>query len=133
MTQKTATFRFDRCATLVIATLISLCVSKNVGPQFIPWPDLPQHVAESRPEGQVNSALRFPSSEFDNFRVPIVVWTHKRAGTDLLPQPLAASASRSCFEQPVDVRSTHDCSTSIFLISDLVAQQPGRAPPVVVV
>jgi hypothetical protein len=131
MTDKTATFRFDRCATLVIATLISLCVSKNVGPQFIPWPDLPRHLADSRSEGQVNSGL--PSSEFDNFRVPIVAWTYKRAGTDLQPQPLAASALRSCFEQPVDLRRTHDCSTSIFLISDLVAQQPGRAPPVVVI
>ena len=131
MIHKTATFRFDCCAALVIATLISLCVSKNVGPQFIPWPDLPQHVAESRPQCQLNSASHCSSSE-SNFRVPIVGHTQKRASNDQHPQPLAGSASRSCFEQPVDLRSTHDCSTSIFLISDLVAQQPGRAPPVIV-
>jgi hypothetical protein len=133
MTHKTATFRFDRCAPLVIATLISLCVSKNVGVQFIPWPDLPQHTAESQPESHLNTASNCPSSESDNFRVPMVGHTQKRAGTELQPQPQAASASRSCFEHPVDVRSTQDCSNRIlFLISDLVAQQPGRAPPVVV-
>src|SRR5687768_2857254 len=129
MTHKT--FRFDRCATLVIATLISLCVSKNVGVQFIPWPDLPQHVAESRPENHLNTASNCPSSESDNFRVPMVGHTQKRAGTELQPQPqAAASVSRSVFEQLVAVCSTQDCSTRIlFLISDLVAQQPGRAPP----
>jgi hypothetical protein len=131
MIHKTATFRCDRCATLVIATLISLCVSKNVGPQFIPWPDLPQHVPKSRPGCQLNSASNCCWSEF-NFRVPIVGHTQKRASTELQPQPLVASASRSCFEQPLDLRSTHDCGTRVFLISDLVTQQPGRAPPVVV-
>jgi len=134
MTHQTTTLRFfDLRAALVIAALISLCVSKNVGPQFLPLPGLSQRVAESQPETQLNTASRFPSSESDSFRVPMVGRTHKRAGTELQPQPLATFALRSAFEQPVDGRTTYDCRCAIlFCSSAYVAQPPGRGPPLLV-
>jgi hypothetical protein len=134
MTHQTITSRvFNLRAALVIAALISLCVSKNVGPQFLPLPGLSQQAAESQPETQLNNASRFPSSESDDFRVPMVGRTHKRVSTELQPQPLATFALRSAFEQPIDGRTTHDCSCAIlFFTSALVTQPPGRAPPLLV-
>ena len=130
MTHKMATLRFGLRVTLVIAALISLCVSKNVGPQFFPLPVLSQHVSETRPEDQLR-ASRLPSAESDNFRVPMLGQAQKRDGTELQPQPIEPSVLRSFFERPVDVLSTLDCGSAIlFLTSALVADQPGRAPPI---
>lgn len=130
MTHQTATLRFGLRVTLVIAALISLCVSKNVGPQFFPLPVLLQRFSETRPENQLR-ASRLPSSESDNFRVPMLGQTQNRGGTELQPQPLEPSVLRSLFERPVDVRSTQDCGSAIlFLTSALVSDQPGRAPPI---
>lgn len=121
---------FELRAFLVIAALISLCVSKNVGPQFLPLPGLSDRVGERQLESQRNTASPFPSSVSPNFRVPMVGQTLKRAGTELQPHPLATSALRSAFEQPVDVRTTNDCSCAIpFFTSASVSQPPGRAPP----
>ena len=129
MTHQMTTLRFGLRVTLVIAALISLCVSKNVGPQFFPLPGLLQRFSETRTDSQLSTS-RSPSSESDNFRVPMLGQTQKRGGTDLQPQPLEPSVLRSLFEQPVDVRSARDCGSAIlFLSSALVTDQPGRAPP----
>jgi hypothetical protein len=124
---------FKLRAFLVFAALISLCVSKNVGPQFLPLPGLSDQVGESQLESERNAASRFPSSESDNFRVPMVGQTHKRAGTELQSHPLATAALRSAFEQPVDVQTTSDWSCAILLFTwASVSQPPGRAPPALI-
>lgn len=121
---------FDRRAVLVIIALINLCVSKNVGPQFLPLPGLSHPVAESRPETQLDTASKFPSSRSDSFRVPMVGQTQKRAGTEQQPQPLATFALKSVFEEPLDVRTTHDYGSTVPLFTSAqVAQPPGRSPP----
>ncbi len=134
MARQTITLRlFHLRATLVVAALISLCVSNNVGPQFLPLPGLSEEVAESRLGSQHNTASRVPSSESDNFRVPMVGQTHKRANTELQAKPLATPALRSAVEQALDVRTISDFSSAIlFFTSASVAQPPGRAPPCLV-
>jgi len=134
MTHQTTTLRFfDLRAALVIAALVSLCVSKNVGPQFLPLPGLSQRVAESQADGHLSTASRFSLSESNSFRVPMVGRTHKRVGTEVQPQPLVTFALRSTFEQPLDGRTTYDYLGAIlFCSSALVEQAPGRGPPLLV-
>jgi hypothetical protein len=130
MIRQRPTFRFvDLRALFVIVALISLCVSKNVGPQFLPLPGLSHQVGESKPEVQ-HGASRFPSSRSDSFRVPMVSQAQKRSGTEQQPQPLATSALKSAFEQTFDLRIIHYCISTVLLFTSAhVAQPPGRAPP----
>ena len=75
----------DLRAYLVVAALISLCVSSNVGPRFLPLPAIPDDgAAISQSEAQSPSVLRQSHSEADGFRVPMLSQTQKR--TDREPQ-----------------------------------------------
>jgi hypothetical protein len=125
-----ATFSCLR-ASLVIAALISLCVSNNVGPRFLPLPQVSDQLAIIQNESQNNATSRLPSrDESDNFRVPMMAQTLKRAGTEQQPQPLATFAPKGCLELPDDARATgeFDCTIPLFA-SATVSQPPGRAPP----
>ena len=75
---------FEWRAFLVVATLISLCVSSDVGPRFLPLPALSDGFAISQAEHQGEIASRRSHSEADSFRVPMMVQTQKR--TDREPQ-----------------------------------------------
>jgi hypothetical protein len=129
MNRQTTTLKFFDLP-LVIAALTCLCLSHNVGPQFLPLPRLSDHLAESELESQRNAASALPP-ESANFRVPMMVGQrYKHTATELQPQPLAASALRNAFEHPVDVRKAIDCISSIlFFTSASSSQPPGRAPP----
>ncbi|CAN5766243.1 hypothetical protein BH20ACI3_BH20ACI3_22070 [soil metagenome] len=120
---------FEIRAFLVIAALISLCASNNVGPQFLPLPGVLDCSAESQRESQNNTASRPPSGTSDNFRVPMMAQTQKRTGTKPPPQSLGTALNGGCV-QPDDARSVCEFSYAILLFhSASVSQPPGRAPP----
>lgn len=121
---------FERRALLIIAALISLGVSNNVGPQFLPLPTVLDRGSESQWESQHNTASRPPSSgKSDNFRVPIMAQTQKRAETKPPPQSLATALNGGCV-QPDDARPVCEFSYATLLFTSAsVSQPPGRAPP----
>jgi hypothetical protein len=83
---------FELRAFLVFAALISLCVSNNVGPCFLPLPAVTDHVVEHRPHPQNNTVSRSSSrTGSDSFRVPIMGQAQKRADKEHHAQPFAAS------------------------------------------
>jgi len=81
---------FEPRALLVVAALISLCISSNVGPRFLPLPTISNELVTSQPEDQGETASRRSRSEAYNFRVPMMAQTQKRADREPQQyQPLA--------------------------------------------
>jgi hypothetical protein len=121
---------FDLRALLVIAALISLCVSNNVGPSFLPLPVVTDFVAENPQENQRDTATLPPSpAESDSFRVPMVAQTQKRADKEPQPQLLAATL-KGGFVFPNEARVATEFSYPIPLFTSASVPQPsGRAPP----
>lgn len=121
---------FDLRAFLVIAALISLCVSNNVGPCFLPLPVVTDRVAENQQKNQRSTASRPPSpAESDSFRVPMMAQTQKRADKEPQPEPLAATL-KGGFVLPSDAGVATEFSYPISLFTPAsVSQPPGRAPP----
>lgn len=119
----------DLRALLVIAALISLCVSNNVGPSFLPLPVVTYRAAENLQENRRDTASRLPPAESDSFRVPMMGHTQKRAAKEPQPQPLGTTL-RAGFVLPNDPRVATELSFPISLFTSASVSQPlGRAPP----
>ena|SRR5688500_16619011 len=131
MKRETTKFRFlgVRIA-LVTATLLSLCISNNVGPSFLPLPVVTEHVTENRQDNQQTSASRGPFPvEADSLRVPMLAQSQKRADKDQPTQPVAATLKHG-FVLPDQTRVVAESSYLVSLVtSQSVLQPPGRAPP----
>lgn len=84
--QGTRSRLFELRACMVVAALISLCISSNVGPRFLPLPAISDEPAISQSESQGTSATRQSHSEANGFRMPMMSQTQKR--TDREPQQL---------------------------------------------
>lgn len=115
-------------ASVVIVALFSLCVSSNVGPRFLPLPELESAAAERSYERQRTTASHSHSEELASFRVPMAQ-AQKRA--DRPPQP----GSRGVMPG-VDYVMSNDCrftaeviDPQIAVTSALVSAPSGRAPP----
>jgi hypothetical protein len=121
---------FELRAYLVFAALISLCVSNNVGPNFLPLPVVTVLVVEKPQENQRGTASRRPSpAESDSFRVPMMGQTQKRAAKEPQPQPLVTPLKPG-FALPNDARVAAELGFPISRITSAsVSQPPGRAPP----
>ena len=121
---------FQLRALLVLATLISLCVSNNVGPSFLPLPIVTDRIAEKPQENQRDTASRCPSpTQSDSFRVPMMGQAQKRAVKELQAQPLGTTL-RAGLVLPNDARVATELSFSVSqFTSASVSQPPGRAPP----
>ena len=117
-------------AFVVLATLISLCVSNNVGPSFLPLPLVTDREAGTAQEDQRDKASRVPSpTESNSFRVPMMGHTQKRAVKEPQPQPLGATPG-AALVLPNDARVAIELSFSVSLFASAsVSQPPGRAPP----
>jgi hypothetical protein len=123
-------FFFVLRACLVVAALISLCVSSNVGPRFLPLPALSNGEAISQSEPQGEAASRQSHCEADGFRVPMMSQTQKR--TDREPQqlqPIALALKEALI-------SLNDCRVAIerhyassLLKPPALSLSLGRAPP----
>jgi len=125
----TSKFCYPR-AILVFAALISLCVSNNVGPSFLPLPLVADGVAEKPHEKLHDKASRVPSpAESDSFRVPMMGQTQKRAATEPQPPPIATTL-KAGFVLPTEARVAAEHRFPVPLITSAsVLAPPGRAPP----
>ncbi len=120
--------RFRLRALLVIAALISLCASNNVGTSFLPLSSAIDSVAANLKEHQRERASQPLSPvESDSFRVPIM--SQKRADKETQPQHLASTLT-SGLVTPTGVHIATEFSySSSFFTSVFMARPPGRAPP----
>ena len=121
---------FELRALLVFATLISLCVSNNVGPSFLPLPVVTDRLAENSHGDQRDTTSRLPTpAESDSFRVPMMGQTQKRAAKEPQPQPFATTL-KAGFVLPTEARVAAELGFPIPLFTSAsVSLPPGRAPP----
>lgn len=121
---------FELRAFLVCAALVSLFVSNNVGPCFLPLPAVAACFAEHRRTLQDNAASRSSSrNRSDSFRVPMMGQAQKRADKEYHAQPIAASSTAGILF-PVDASVAAELSIQFFRLPSASAlQPPGRAPP----
>jgi hypothetical protein len=126
--QKPVLRPFDVRVVLVLIALLSLCVSNNVGPCFLPLPVVTDCVAQSL-EHQNNTVSGSSSpTRPDSFRVPMMGQTQKRANKDNHAQPLAG-APRIGFVLPGDARVATFDSPIPPVTAQALSQPRGRAPP----
>jgi hypothetical protein len=121
---------FNVRIALVVATLISLCVSNNVGSSFLPLPVRTALTTEIRQNDPQSTASRAPSAPgSDNLRVPILAQSQPRADKDQTTQTLDATL-KAGFVLPNRTRVVNESGHRISLVrSPSVLQPPGRAPP----
>ena len=118
--------RTDLRALLVIAALISLCISSNVGPRFLPLPGVIDRVEGQREKKVGISHLR---GHADSFRVPMRAQVQRRADRDAPLQPFAA-LPKVGFISPNEARFAAECSQQTFLFTSASVSRPsGRGPP----
>ena len=114
-------------AMVVVGALLSLCVSSNVGPCFLPLPALESYTAEILQQTPGTTASRSHSNGSAGFRVPIAQ-AQKRAD-ESQAQPVAAMP-RVHFVLPDDTRVFADLSHPDTYFGSALASLPsGRAPP----
>jgi hypothetical protein len=115
----------DWRALLVIAALLSLCISSNVGPRLLPLPDVIDRVEERREQKVGISRSRGPQAE--SFRVPMMA--QRRVDREAPPQPLAA-LPKGGFVSPNEARFAAECSRQSFFFASATLSRPfGRGPP----
>ena len=121
---------FKARAFLVFAALISLCVSNNVGPSFLPLPLISDEIAETPQKSQRDKASRVPSpAEADSFRVPMMGQKQNRDAREPQSQPVATTP-KADFLLPSETGVAAELGFPISLFtSTSVSQPPGRAPP----
>jgi hypothetical protein len=107
-------------AAVVVAALLTLCVSSNVGPRFLPLPALENYAAENL---QLTTGTGSSS-----FRVPMAQ-AQKRADRELQAPPLAVMPGTN-FVLANNPRVFAEVSHSNVLFSFALASLlSGRAPP----
>jgi hypothetical protein len=118
-------------AFLIVAAVVSLCTSSNVGPRFLPLPEVIDPI-QKESQGKGTAASHSRNSELESFRVPMMGQAQKRSDTESPPQPLGLIPGLG-FVLANDVRGVTEFShVSYLFISDSVSQPTGRAPPPVV-
>ena len=117
-------------ALLVIAALVCLCVSSNVGPQFFPMPAVTSQVVLHVQQNQANKASHSPRADAQNSRVPMMVQSNKRADEESPhSNPLIALRIEG-FGLPGTKRFAIEIDhPACFLTSVPMAPHAGRAPP----
>lgn len=117
-------------ALVVLAALICLCVSSNVGLQFFPLPAATTQEAQQGQLDQANKASHAPQAETHSFRVPMMVQSQKRV-YKAPPQsdPIIALPS-SRFRLAKDTRALTEIAYTLFSVPSVrIAPRTGRAPP----
>lgn len=117
-------------ALLVMAALICLCVSSNVGLQFFPLPAATTQATLDVQSDQSHKGLSAPQAGAMSFRVPMMVQSKKRADKQP-PQsdPLIALPSDR-FDLPTDTRFPIKIGYTVCFFTPItMAPRTGRAPP----
>lgn len=127
--QRTILKFFQLRACLVLAALISLCVSSNVGPRFLPLPAI-DGAAVSQSEPESPSVLRQSYCEADRFRVPMMSQTQKRTEKQFQQPAVAAVPSKDVLIYLNDSRAAVERHyANSHLKQPTVSLFLGRAPP----
>jgi hypothetical protein len=117
-------------AVLVIAALICLCVSSNVGPQFLPLPPATIQVAQDVHSEEAGQAWHTPQAGAQNFRVPMMAQSKKRADKEPSQSHQFIVLPSDRFTLPRYTRTSFEIGYSgRFLIPVTMAPAAGRAPP----
>ena len=120
-------FRFsDLRACLVVAALISLCVSSNVGPRFLPLPAIPDGSAINH---RTQSGLRHSHSEADSFRVPMMAQTQKRSDREPQQPQLVLLPEKDALISLSDRQVAVELRWANLLEPPSLSLSFGRAPP----
>ena len=115
-------------AAVVVAALLSLCVSSNVGPCFLPLPTLENYAAESLPQTTGTTASRSRSATSLSFRIPMAQ-AQKRGDGELQGQPLAVLPGiHLVLPDNTRVLAEFNKSDSLYTVAP-ASLPPGRAPP----
>lgn len=132
--RRTSPSFFELRACLVVAALVSLCVSSNVGPRFLPLPALDGAVtaldgaAISQSELQSPPVLRQSYGKADGFRMPMMSQTQKRTEREI-QQPVVLP-SRDVLISPNEGRVAIERHyANSHLKPSAVSLFLGRAPP----
>ena len=117
-------------AILVMAALVCLCVSSNVGLQFFPLPAVTSQVVSHVHENQASLALHGPRADAQGSRVPMMVQSNKRIDKDS-PQFHPVTAVRT---DEIDLSGAIRFAIEIdypvcFLTPIRMTPHAGRAPP----
>ena len=115
-------------AFLIVAALISLCLSSNVGPRFLPLPNVTDPEEKELQQSQGITASR-SRSERESFRVPIMAQTQKRTDRDAPPHPLALTLRVGFVVANAARVATEFHDVGHLFTSTSVSQPAGRAPP----
>ena len=117
-------------ALLVIAALICLCVSSNVGPQFFPLPAATTQVALDVQLNQANKASYAPRPDAKSYRVPMMAQSKKRADKQPPQSDPLITLPSDRFGLSTDTRFAIEIGYTVgFLPSVTMAPHAGRAPP----
>lgn len=117
-------------ALLVIAALICLCVSSNVGLQFFPLPTATIELAHDVHLEEANQAWHAPQAEARSFRVPMMAQSKKRADKEPAQSDQLIVSPSGRVGLPRDTRFHIEIGyTACFLTSVTMAPSAGRAPP----
>lgn len=117
-------------ALLVIAVLICLCVSSNVGLQFFPLPVATTQVESNVQLDQVNRTSQPPQSDAQSFRVPMMAQLKKRADKQPPQSDQLIVLTSDRLGLPKDTRFAIGTSHTVcFVTSVTMAPRAGRAPP----
>ena len=110
---------------VVVAALLSLCVSSNVGPCFLPLPALENYTAENLQQPAGATASRSHSTGSASFRIPMAQ-AQKR---EPQAQPFAVLTG-ALLIVPISTRVFAELSDAVVHFKIAQASQPsGRAPP----
>jgi hypothetical protein len=128
MTQLMFSRRSILRAAVVVAALLSLCISSNVGPRFLPLPALENYTAENLQQTTRATASRSHSTGSAGFRVPMAQG-QKRADRELQAQPLAVMPGIN-FVLADNTRVVAELGGPDAVLTVALASLPsGRAPP----
>ena len=118
-------------AVLVVAALICLCFSSNVGPRFLPLPALRTYLETSEPEHDGQRLFGPLRGEADGFRVPMVSQLQKRADRETQQPQSVALTLQIGLVLLNDARVPADSGHTVLPFSSpSLSQFFGRAPPV---
>ncbi len=117
-------------ALVVIAALVCLCVSSNVGLQFFPLPAVTYQAVLHSEQDQENHASHTPRADAQSFRVPMMVQSNKRADKESPQSNPLIAAGVDGFGFPGATRCPIETRYPVcFVTSVTMAPQLGRAPP----
>ena len=117
-------------AFLVIAALICLCVSSNVGPQFFPLPAATNQLSLDVQLDQANKVSHAPQANAKSFRVPMMVQSKKRADKEPPQSDRLIALPSTRFGLSRDTRIAIEIDHTVCFLTPLtMAPRAGRAPP----